>query len=201
MQVKEAIQQRRSIKHFDSHHKMSEIEINDLLSLAVLSPTAFNIQNWRFVIVTDKALRQKIRAVSWGQAQVEEASLLIVLVADLMAWNKEPSRYWKDAPKPVQDYLVPAIHQYYNDKPQAQRDEAMRSCGMAAMNLMLTAKSMGYDTCPMDGFDFDKVSTLLNLPSDHMPAMFVCIGKGIKEAMPRGGQLPLDQVVIQNQFK
>jgi nitroreductase len=60
---------------------------------------------------------------------------------------------------------------------------------------------MGYDTCPMDGFDFDQVSTLLNLPSDHMPAMFVCIGKGIKEAMPRGGQLPLDQVVIQNQFK
>ena len=107
----------------------------------------------------------------------------------------------KETPKPVQDYLVPAIHQYYNDKPQAQRDEAMRSCGMAAMNLMLYAKSMGYDTCPMDGFDFDKVSELLNLPSDHTPAMFVCVGKGIKEAMPRGGQLPLDEVVIQNQFK
>jgi nitroreductase len=201
MQVTEAIQQRRSIKHFDSSHVMTEKEIHKLLSHAILSPTAFNIQNWRFVVVTDKALRQKIRAVSWGQAQVEEASILIVLVADLMAWNKEPSRYWKDAPKPVQDYLVPAIHQYYNDKPQAQRDEAMRSCGMAAMNLMLTAKSMGYDTCPMDGFDFDKVSELLNLPSDHTPAMFVCVGKGIKEAMPRGGQLPLNQVVIQNQFR
>jgi nitroreductase len=201
MQVKEAVHQRRSIKHFDPHHIMAKEEIDELLSDAVLSPTAFNIQNWRFVVVTDKALRQKIRAVSWGQAQVEEASLLIVLVADLMAWNKEPSRYWKDAPKPVQDYLVPAIHQYYDGKPQVQRDEAMRSCGMAAMNLMLTAKSMGYDTCPMDGFDFDKVSELLNLPSDHTPVMFVCVGKGIKEAMPRGGQLPLDEVVIQNQFK
>ena len=162
MQVKEAIQQRRSIKHFDSNHVITEKEIHELLSHAILSPTAFNIQNWRFVVVTDKALRQKIRAVSWGQAQVEEASLLIVLVADLMAWNKEPGRYWKDAPKPVQDYLVPAISQYYDGKPEVQRDEAMRSCGMAAMNLMLTAKSMGYDTCPMDGFDFDKVSTLLN---------------------------------------
>jgi nitroreductase len=118
-----------------------------------------------------------------------------------MAWNKEPSRYWKDAPKPVRDYLVPAIAQYYEGKPEVQRDEAMRSCGMAAMNLMLMAKSMGYDTCPMDGFDFDKVGELLNLPKDHTPAMFVCIGKGIKEAMPRGGQLPLDQVVIHNQFK
>ena len=201
MQVKEAVQQRRSIKHFDPHHVMTDSEIKELLSLAILSPTAFNIQNWRFVVVTDKALRQKIRAVSWGQAQVEEASLLIVLVADLMAWNKEPSRYWKDAPKPVQDYLVPAIQQYYDGKPEVQRDEAMRSCGMAAMNIMLTAKSMGYDTCPMDGFDFDQVSTLLNLPKDHAPAMFVCVGKGIKEAMPRGGQLPFDEVVIQNQFK
>jgi len=201
MQVKEAIQQRRSIKHFDTNHVITKKEIHELLSHAILSPTAFNIQNWRFVIVTDKALRQKIRAVSWGQAQVEEASILIVLVADLMAWNKEPARYWKDAPKPVQDYLVPVIQQYYEGNTKVQRDEAMRSCGMAAMNLMLTAKSMGYDTCPMDGFDFDKVAELLNLPSDHTPALFVCVGKGVKEAMPRGGQLPLDQVVIQNQFK
>ncbi len=201
MQVKDAIQQRRSIKQYDPNHVMTKDEIDTLLSYAILSPTAFNIQNWRFVVVTDKALRQKIREVSWGQAQVEEASLLIVLVADLMAWNKEPARYWKDAPKTVQDYLVPAIHQYYNNKAQVQRDEAMRSCGMAAMNIMLTAKSMGYDTCPMDGFDFDKVAELLNLPSDHTPAMFVCVGKGIKEAWPRGGQLPLNEVVIENKFK
>jgi len=201
MQVKEAIQQRRSVKHYDPNHVMTKDEIDTLLSHAILSPTAFNIQNWRFVVVTDKALRQKIRAVSWGQAQVEEASVLIVLVADLMAWNKNPDRYWEDAPKPVQDYLVPAIHQYYDGKPQVQRDEAMRSCGMAAMNLMLMAKSMGYDTCPMDGFDFDKVAEILNLPKDHTPTMFVCVGKGIKEAMPRGGQLALNEVVIENQFK
>jgi len=200
MQVKEAVQQRRSIKHFDPNHVMTEKEIHDLLSHAILSPTAFNIQNWRFVVVTDKALRQKIRAVSWGQAQVEEASLLIVLVADLMALNREPKPYWKDAPKPVQDYLVPAIHQYYHNKPQVQRDEAMRSCGMAAMALMLAAKEMGYDTCPMDGFDFDAVAKLINLPADHVPVMFVVVGKALEEAKPRGGQLPMNEVVIYNTF-
>ena len=201
MHVNEAIKLRRSIKHYDPKYVMTKEEIHTLLSNAVLSPTAFNIQNWRFVVVTDKSLRQKIREVSWGQAQVEEASILIVLVADLMAWNKAPGRYWKDAPQPVQDYLVPAIQQYYQNKPEVQRDEAMRSCGMAAMTLMLSAKAMGYDTCPMDGFDFDQVAKLLNLPNDHTPAMFVCVGKGIKEAMPRGGQLPLNEVVIENQFK
>ena len=201
MHVNEAIQSRRSIKHYDPKYVMTKEEVHTLLSNAVLSPTAFNIQNWRFVVVTDQALRQKIRDVSWGQAQVTDASILIVLVADLMAWNKEPGRYWKDAPQSVQDYLVPAIHQYYHNKPQVQRDEAMRSCGMAAMNLMLTAKAMGYDTCPMDGFDFDQVAKLLNLPDDHTPAMFVCVGKAVKDPMPRGGQLSLDEVVIENQFK
>lgn len=201
MHVNEAIQSRRSIKHYDPKHVMTKEEVHTLLSNALLSPTAFNIQNWRFVVVTDQALRQKIRDVSWGQAQVTDASILIVLVADLMAWNKEPGRYWKDAPQSVQDYLVPAIHQYYHNKPQVQRDEAMRSCGMAAMNLMLTAKAMGYDTCPMDGFDFDQVAKLLNLPDDHTPAMFVCVGKAVKDPMPRGGQLSLDEVVIENQFK
>ncbi len=200
MNVTEAIIKRRSVKTYDPQHKLTEEEVAKLLSLAMLSPTAFNIQNWRFVVVTDPNLRKQIRTVSWDQAQVEEASLLIVLTADLKSWAKEPARYWKDAPKPVQDFLVPAIGQYYDGHEQVQRDEAMRSCGMAAMTLMLAAKEMGYDTCPMDGFDFDAVAKLLNLPADHIPTMFVAVGKAVKEAWPRGGQLTMDEVVIKNKF-
>lgn len=201
MPVHEAIQTRRSIKHYDVHHQMTQAEIDQLLGLAMLSPTAFNIQNWRFVVVTDPALRKQIRAVSWNQAQVEEASLLIVLTADLKSWAKQPERYWQNAPQAVADFLVPAIGQYYENKEQVQRDEAMRSCGMAAMTIMLAAKEMGYDTCPMDGFDFEAVAEILNLPEDHTPTMFVTVGKGIKEAWPRGGQLAMHEVVIENQFK
>lgn len=200
MQVFDAIQTRRAIKHYDPAHQMSETEIEQLMSLAMLSPTAFNIQNWRFVLVRNPALRKQIRAAAWDQAQVTDASLLVILTADLKAWEKEPSRYWKDAPQPVRDYLVPAIGQYYSGREQVQQDEAMRSCGMAAMTLMLAAKAMGYDSCPMDGFDFDAVGKLINLPQDHSIAMFVVIGKGTKEAWPRGGQLPMDEVVITNKF-
>ena len=200
MNVTQAITERRSVKAFDPHHRMSEQEINQLMSLAMLSPTAFNIQNWRFVLVTDPVLRQQIRAASWNQAQVEEASLLIVLTADLNAWAKQPERYWKNAPKAASDVLVPMIGQYYQNNDQVQRDEAMRSCGMAATTLMLAAKEMGYDTCPMDGFDFAAVSKLLNLPADHIPTMFVVVGKALKAAAPRGGQLAMDEVVVYNQF-
>jgi nitroreductase len=200
MNVTQAITERRSVKAFDPNHLMSEQEINQLMSLAMLSPTAFNIQNWRFVLVTDPLLRQQIRAASWNQAQVEEASLLIVLTADLNAWAKQPERYWKNAPKAASDVLVPMIGQYYQNNDQVQRDEAMRSCGMAATTLMLAAKEMGYDTCPMDGFDFAAVSKLLNLPADHIPTMFVVVGKALKAAAPRGGQLAMDEVVVYNQF-
>jgi nitroreductase len=200
MNVTEAIVERRSIKAYDPKHEMTEQEIAKLMSLAMLSPTAFNIQHWRFVIVTDPVLRQQIRSVSWNQAQVEEASLLIVLTADLKAWEKDPARYWVNAPKAAQDFIVPAIGQYYEGNERVQRDEAMRSCGMAATTIMLAAKEMGYDTCPMDGFDFDAVSKLINLPDDHMPVMFVTVGKALEEAKPRAGQLHMDEVVIYNQF-
>jgi nitroreductase len=200
MELIDAIQSRRSHKVFDESHKLTPSEIDKLMKLAILSPTAFNIQHWRFVIITDQKLRQQIRKVSWDQSQVTDASLLIVLTGDLMAWNKDPKRYWKNAPEKVQDYLIPAIFDYYHGKPQVQRDEVMRSCGMAAMNLMLAAKDLGYDSCPMDGFDFEQVSKLLELPEDHIPAMFVAIGKSMQEPWPRPGQLTLEEIVKYNHF-
>lgn len=200
MNTIDAIEQRRSVKSFDPEHVMPKSDFDEIMRLAVLSPTAFNIQNWRFVAVTDKALRQQIREVSWDQAQVTDSSLLVIMCADLNAWDKQPQRYWKNAPQAVQDFLLPAIHDYYKDKDQVKRDEAMRSCGIAAQTLMLSAKAMGYESCPMDGFDFDAVAKLIKLPPQHVISMFVTIGKGTKSALPRGGQVPMDEVVIHNTF-
>jgi len=195
-----AIEARRAVKHFDPNHEMTEEEIDRLMSLALLAPTAFNIQNWRFVLVREPQLRQQIREVAWNQAQVTEASLLIVLCADLKAWEKEPGRYWRNVPPAVQDFIVPAIDQYYRGRDQVQRDEAMRSCGIAAQTLMLAAQAMGYDSCPMDGFDFEAVARLINLPEDHVVAMFVVLGKATQPAWPRAGQLPMAEVVIRERF-
>ena len=200
MDTFEAIKARRSVKQYDPNHKMTKDEIDQILTLATHSPTAFNIQNWRFVVVDDPEQRQKIREVAWDQSQVTDTSLFIVLCADLKAWEKEPVRYWKLAAKEIQEFMVPAIDQYYRDKDQVQRDEAMRSCGIAAQTLMLAAKSMGYDSCPMDGFDFAKVADIINLPDDHAIAMFVAIGKAAADPYPRSGQLSLDEVVIKNKF-
>jgi nitroreductase len=200
MITKEAIKSRRAIKHYDPNHSMTKKEVDELLSLAILSPTAFNIQNWRFVVLTDPELRKQIREVAWDQAQVTDASLFIVLCADLKSWEKQPDRYWVNAPQEVQEFMLPAIDNYYRGKEQVQRDEAMRSCGIVAQTLMLAAQSMGYNSCPMDGFDFEKAAKLIHLPADHIIAMFVAVGKGTKEAWPRPGQVNLDELVFENSF-
>ncbi len=200
MDTFDAVEQRRSIKHFDKNHKLSESEIEKLLSLAILSPTSYNIQNWRFVLVKDSETRKKIRSAAWDQAQVTDSSLLLILCADLKSWKKQPERYWKTAPKEIQDMFVKMIGDFYDGKEQLQRDEAMRSCGIAAQTLMLTAKAMGYDSGAMIGFDPQKVAEIINLPEDHVIGLMVVVGKQVKPASPRGGQLPLSDIVFTDRF-
>jgi nitroreductase len=143
---------------------------------------------------------KKIEEASWNQKQVTESSLLLILAADLNAWEKQPERYWRNAPQAAQDVLVPMIEGYYTNHHQAQRDECLRSTGIAAMNIMLMAKSMGYDSCPMVGFDFDEVARIINLPHDHIITMMITIGKAKEPANPRGGQLALDEVFFKDNF-
>lgn len=194
-----AIHERRAVKYYDPDHKMEEAEVKKLLELALLSPTSFNMQNWRFVVITDPQKRQAIRDAAWDQAQITDASILIVLCAYLRSYENG-ARYWVNAPKPVQEILVPLIEPFYKDKPELQRDEAMRSVGIAAQTIMLAAKSMGYDSCPMIGFDPAKVAEIIKLPEHHVIGMMLPVGKATKEANPRGGQLDYSEVVINESF-
>lgn len=200
MDTFEAITNRRSIKSFDINHKMTKNEITKLLEFAILSPTSYNIQNWRFVVVTEQDLKNRLSELSYGQKQVSESSLVIILCADLKSWNKNPERYWINIPKESRKALVDSIRISYDGKSELQRDEAMRSCGMAAQTIMLAAKSMGYDTCPMKGFDYDEVAKLIHLPDDHVISMMLVIGKTTKPASSRGGQLPLSEIMFENHF-
>ena len=200
MQTFDAIYGRRAIKHYDPRHEFTDDEIHKLMEAAIQSPTSFNIQNWRFVLVRDKDLRHQIRAAANDQAQVTDASLLIVMTADLKAWAKSPARYWRDAPAEVAEILVNWMGPFYEGKEQLQRDEAMRSCGLAGQTIMLAAKAMGYDSCPMIGFDPVKVSELINLPGDHVVSFMIAVGKATKPAWPKPGQLPLEEVVVHNRF-
>lgn len=200
MNTLEAIKARRAVKHYDPNFKMPQQDIDTLLEHAIESPTSFNIQNWRLVLVQDPNLRQQIRQAAWDQAQVTEASLLFVMCADLKSWDNNPQRYWKNAPQQAQDILVPMIKPFYEGKDQLQRDEALRSIGIASQTIMLAAKAMGYDSCPMIGYDPNEVSKIIKLPDNHIVGMLLAVGKATKPAWPKPGQLPLSDVLINDTF-
>ena len=200
MNTFDAIRERRAIKHFDTNHQFTKQEIDQLLDLAMQAPSSFNIQHWRLVNVTDKALRSNLREAANNQAQVTEASLLFVVTVDIKAWEKDPARYWVNAPKDAQDILVPWINPFYSGKDQLQRDEAMRSAGIILQTMMLSAKAMGYDSCPMVGFDFDRVAELIHLPKDYAIAAMLAIGKGNKPAWPKPGFIPKAEMIVENHF-
>lgn len=200
MHIEEAIQSRRAVKAYDSSFQLSREEKDDLLRLALLAPSAFNLQHVRMLEVVDPALRAQIREVGWNQAQMTDASMLVVFCAQVDSWEKNARRVWEGTPAEVQDYMAGAIDNYYRDKPQIQRDETMRSCGLMAQTLMLAARGKGLDSCPMDGFDFEAVGKLIALPENHVIAMMVAVGKRTVDPKPRVGKLPFEEVVIRDRF-
>ncbi len=200
MDTLDAIYQRRSYKHFDPDHQMPDADLRKILEAAMQAPTSFNIQHWRFVVIKDPELRQQVRAIGNDQAQLTDASVLILMTADVDAWKKSPERYWQNAPQEVSDLLVGWMGPFHEGREQLQRDEAQRSIGMAMQTIMLAAKSMGYDSCPMIGFDIDKLAEMVKLPADHCMGPLIAIGKSTKDVWPKPGQLGYDEVVIENGF-
>ena len=92
------------------------------------------------------------------------------------------------------------IKPFYDGNEQLIRDEAIRSSALAGMTLMLAARELGYDSCPMIGFDGEKVAELVNLPEDHIISFMIPVGKASKPAWDRGERLPDSKVVIHDKF-
>jgi nitroreductase len=200
MDTFEAITSRRAIKKFDSSYKMTSEQVDSLMKLAILSPTSYNQQNWRFVTITDDEIKNKISIAARNQAQPSDGALVILLCGNTSAWKDDPLRYWKNSTSEKQEYVKNALEKKYANNPESRRDEAMRSCGFAGQTIMLAARQMGLDSCPMVGFEYDEIAKIINLPDDHIIVLMIVVGKSAEPANPRGGQLALDQIVFKNKF-
>ena len=194
MQWDDIVSGRRSVKKYDPAHIISNKELKTLFSQVVLSPSSFNLQHWRFVVVRDPAGKARLKEAAFHQEQVETASATIVVVGKLTAHEEAPQIY-ADAPKQVREMMIPMIRDFYADHPRLQRDEAIRSASLAAMTLMYAAYEMGYATGPMIGFDPEAVSRLIGLDDQHIPVMLVVIGKQVGDIRPRDYRHPLTRVV------
>ncbi len=198
-----AIKERQSMKHYDINHKLTDDEINQLMSLAVLYPTSFNMQNWIFVILKDPQIRKQIHAaISSDQAQVTDASLLLIVVcAYLKSWNDNPGRHRANSAKEAQDFLISTRGDYLRRKrPVAGGDETMKSCRIATPIIMLASKSKEYDSNLMMGFDPEKITQTIKLAQEHTISMLIAVVKQTQPAMPGGRELSLDKAIFVDKF-
>ena len=200
MNISDVIEARRSVKNFDPEHIMPEEDLAELIRLTKLAPSSFNMQNYRLLVVRDMEIRKQIRNVAWDQAHVTDSSVLFILCADLKAHQEDPSRYWSHAPQEVQDIIGPMIKPFYEGNERLIRDEAIRSTGLAGMTLMLAAKGLGYDSCPMIGFDSEKVAELIKLPPHYALSFMIPVGMKTQNGWGRGPRLSDDIVVSYDKF-
>jgi nitroreductase len=179
MEFSDLARARRSVKSYDPAHAVTDAELRALFELVALTPTSFNLQHQRFVVVRDPARKRALRAAAMNQPQVESASAAVVVLGKLDAHAGRGER----------------IENYYAGKPALARDEAIRSASLAAMTLMYAALDAGYASGPMIGFDPDAVARVIELPPGYVPVMLVVIGKPAGEPRPRADRLPLSESV------
>lgn len=199
MNLLDTMRQRRSIKHFDPEHRFTDDELRTLITAGALAPTSFNMQNRHFVCVVDPEVKSRVSAAAWGQEQVRDASVVFVLTGNRNAY-KNTARYLRDAPQATREMFEGMIPNFYAENDALARDEDCRSVGLAAMNIMLMATEMGYESGPLIGFDPEQVSEILGLPDDHVPLMLIVVGKGTKPAWDRLGLLDFEEFVSLDKF-
>ncbi|MEJ8548297.1 nitroreductase family protein [Brevibacillus borstelensis] len=202
--AEQAMEARHSVRKYDSNEEIPRGVLNEILRLAATAPSSWNLQHWRFLVVTDQAQKERLLPIAYGQEQVVKAHASIVILADLEAGKSARPVYDEALAKgyvseQVRDTMISQIENAYRDNPQLARDEAIRNSSLAAMQLMLAAKAKGYDTCPMGGFDREKLIQAFNIPSRYLPSMIITLGKASTPAYPTH-RFGLDQLVIENSF-
>ncbi len=179
--IAEVIKSRISANSYDTARTLNDQEISDLIDLATHAPSAFNLQNWRFLAVRSPEAKARLLPLAYGQQKVIDAAVTFIVCGTLNPHQSLPSslKPTLDAgiiDQAIYDMWVGAAQGMYQDNPQLQRDEAVRSGSLAAMTLMLAAKGQGLVSTPMIGFDAAAVAETFELDSTEIPVMLVTVG-------------------------
>jgi nitroreductase len=195
---------RHSVRHFDPQHRMERHEIEELLEAASTAPSAWNIQPWKYLVLTDPAAKARLLPITGGQQQIVEASAVVAVLGNLHA-DREAESVLSDAvragrmPESLKDSWVRDVESAYASWHGYARDQAFRGASMAAMQLMLAAKAAGLDSCPIGGFDAASLADAFDVPAHYVPVLLVAIGKAVVPARP-SYRRPIEQTVVWNGF-
>lgn len=198
--VIEAIEQRRTTVLFNPSRGLDDEQISELIRLATRAPTAFNLQNWRFIAVRTPEAKARLRKIAWGQEKITTAAVTFIVCGQLADHTAMPERLAPAVEAGIMpETMVPAweagAKSLYFEQPQRSRDEAVRTATFGAGTLIYAAHAMGLGSGPMIGFDAEEVAREFNLGPDEIPVMLVAVGYGTPLNWPQKPRRPLSQVL------
>ena len=195
LDVREAAARRRSIRAFEQS-PIPAADLEAILDVVRLAPSAFNVQPWRFVVVETPEVKAKLAEAAFNQRQVTSAPAVLVLYTDM-----------QDALAHIEETVHPGmgaegvaktasyLRDTFGRQSEADREAWAAAQGHIALGyLLLAAEAHGYQTSPMAGFDAEKVKALLDLPANARIPAIVAIGRGAEEGFSHHRH-PLDRIV------
>lgn len=195
-----AIEGRASINLFDAAKALTHERIEELARLATHAPTAYNLQNWRFVAVATPEAKARLQAAAYGQAKVAEAAVTYIVCGRLPSHTTveeclQPSVEAGLMSAETVGAWAEAVAVTYGGNPQMQRDEAVRTATLGAAFLMFAAQAYGLATGPMVGFDPAAVAREFGLAADEIPVVLIAVGYAREGNWPQKPRLPVSRVL------
>lgn len=195
----ELIQRRVTVERFDASRPLSEERIRELVADAVLAPSSFNIQHWRFVAIRDAQAKRRLQEAAFGQEQVAQAAVTFIILGDLQGCGRltellEPAVQAGALPAGKAEAWVRMATDIYGD-PAMARDEAIRSASLAAMMMMLAAEARGLASGALSGFDPQRVRAEFGISERYLPVLLLSVGYPLKEERARMPRLGVEEVL------
>ena len=196
----EMIEQRVSVSLFDPSQTVSTEQIDELVRLATRAPTAFNLQNWRFIAVHTSEAKTRLRQVAGDQPKISEAAVTFIICGVLpdhetIADRLRPSVEAGFMPEQFIPNWTDAVRSMYSEQPRMQRDEAIRTATFAASTLMFAAQAFGLTSGAMVGFDADGVKEAFGLGADEVPVVLLAVGRSAPGNWPQKLRRPVSEVL------
>ena len=203
--ISDIIAERRSTPRFGPE-PVNEGDLRQILTAGIESPSGYNLQPWRFVVVRDPEQRRKLRFASHNQPKIEQAPLVIVALGDTEGWREgdldemirigselgyaHPSKSG-DTRQLIYDYLS-----RHENLPMWLDRQVM----IALTTMMLMAEALGYDTALMEGFDEQQVREAVEAPPRMHVVCLLAVGHCEGEDKRYGGRFPAERLVFGERF-
>lgn len=192
---------RRSIRKYDSSVKISKEEMTKMIEDATRAPSSVNMQPWRFLVIESEEGKATLAPLArFNQQQVETSSAMIAVFGDLNSFEYGEDIYGKAVklgymPAEVKERQMTALTNYYaNLSPELNKETVLVDGGLVSMQIMLSARAYGYDTCPIGGFEKDKIAEAFGMDKErYVPVMLISIGKA-DETGYQSVRLPVEKI-------